>query len=63
MKIMKLMRILSALNFLLMNLKMEQYILDSGKMGLDTEEENNYGTMEVYMKVIGKIILQMEKED
>lgn len=43
-----------------MNLKTVQYILDSGKMAKDMEEEDNYGKMEAFMKDIGKIIWQME---
>jgi len=32
-------------------------------MDRDMERENNYGLMDLYMKAIGKIILQMEKVD
>lgn len=51
------------LNYVHMNLKMEQYIQANGKMDKDMEEENNGGMMVLIMKVTGKIIRLMEKED
>ena len=42
---------------------MDQSISDNGKMDWDTEKENNYGRMEVFMKDIGMIIWHMERED
>jgi len=46
-----------------MNLKMELFILDNGKLELDMEKENNIGMMDPSMKVIGEIIWPMEKVD
>lgn len=46
-----------------MNLKMEQYIKDSGKLVSDMVEENNTGMMVLSMKDIGKIIWLVEKVD
>jgi len=46
-----------------MNLKMVPYILDNGNKDLDMDKENNYGKMEVFMKVIGEIIWLMDEVD
>lgn len=43
----------------LMSLVMVQYITENGKMARDMDEENKYGEMVVYMRVIGKMIKQM----
>jgi len=40
----------------LMNSKMDQFILDSGKTETDMEEENNIGMMEVSMKGTGETV-------
>lgn len=40
----------------LMNSKMDQFILGSGKMETDMGEENNIGTMEVFMKDTGETV-------
>ena len=40
----------------LMNSKMDQFILDSGKTGTDMEEGNNIGMMEVSMKGTGETV-------
>lgn len=50
-------------SLILMNLKMEQYIKDSGKLVSDMVEENNTGMMVLSMKDIGKIIWLVEKVD
>ena len=46
-----------------MNLKIILYILVNGKWVSDMVEENNFGATDQYMKVIGKMIWHMEKED
>ena len=47
----------------LIYLIMELLILDNGKMAKDKEAGNNYGMMVHFMKVTGKKIWLMEKED
>jgi len=49
-------RILLYLMLDLMNSKMDQFILDSGKTGTDMEEGNNIGMMEVFMKGTGETV-------
>jgi len=42
---------------------MELYIQDNGKMECVMEGELNYGKMVLIMKVIGDLIVQMERVD
>lgn len=51
------------LPYLPMNSKMVLFILDNGNKELDMVEENNIGTMVLFMKDIGKVIWPMEKVD
>ena len=47
----------------LFNLIVTWYTLDNGKMVIVMVKENNYEKTVLYMRDIGKMILQMEKED
>lgn len=51
------------LPYLLMNLKMGQFMQDNGNKALDMVEVNNIGMMVHFMKDIGKIIWLMVEED
>lgn len=42
---------------------MAQYIQVNGKMEWEKEEENKFGKMDLFMRVIGEIMVQMEKAD
>jgi hypothetical protein len=47
----------------LLSWKMESFIMVSGKMEKEMVGVSKFGKMELFMRVIGKMIWQMDKED